>query len=642
MSESPVPLPPGRAPDGVPSWISSEAGRWTRERPPRWTRPLWSILALSAALCWTVAAEPPGPCHDYAHGPYAPCGPDWLDTARLGLLLGQFLWYFLLPELTLLSVPALAALVAWQQVRPDGDASRPASLAALAVVAALALGWAAALRRLVARRRQRRLVERLCADARHPLPETAPDRMRRGARSLRAGLVLCAVAAAATGAGLTVAAEREEAAPAVPDLTTGAHAPLPVPEFGDGYHPFPAGGFETAPRDVAVIVVAEGEAEDDLFAGVFGSFGLQLSALAAGVPGATLVAAGALARRRAAVPDGARVPALRVLQRTDLHGDTWIHPADDAAGLTPLFSCTAVPADGDAGQEEGEEGETRKNEEPTDTRLREAVLHGVPHEGGELLLLTTGPDGAPLVARTGSPVRPASEGDEPVLLPDPDPDPGPAPAPDPGHVPAPGPDADGRTPESPTGPAEHAESGTAPADRGAGPVRWGPGGLTRCAALLPLAGSGFLTTALCEDPAAESPGRQLLGILLLPVLITVAAALLGRRVTADRSGLWLTGAWRVRHLPWEQLRAVTRADGGLRILRTDGTRWVLRLFVLPRSGSRPGRQPPYVRAAGQINAMRARPRLRPTEESRPHEHGMPLGPLLCVPHVLWAAALLLL
>ncbi|MFE5593768.1 hypothetical protein [Streptomyces sp. NPDC056549] len=75
----------------------------------------------------------------------------------------------------------------------------------------------------------------------------------------------------------------------------------------------------------------------------------QLLALTGGLPGLPLVTTGLLARRRDTALRCGLVPALRVLQRLDHGGLTWVSAVDDAAESAPLFAymCGLVPLDTD-------------------------------------------------------------------------------------------------------------------------------------------------------------------------------------------------------------------------------------------------------------------------------------------------------
>ncbi|MCZ9355154.1 hypothetical protein NGM36_36325 [Streptomyces mutabilis] len=51
-------------------------------------------------------------------------------------------------------------------------------------------------------------------------------------------------------------------------------------------------------------------------------------------------------------------------------------------------------------------------------------------------------------------------------------------------------------------------------------------------------------------------------LLGLSVWLNLAAVLANWRVAANRRGLWLTGAWTVRHIPWNQLKTAQYTDDG--------------------------------------------------------------------------------
>ncbi|WP_405680181.1 hypothetical protein [Streptomyces sp. NBC_01238] len=121
----------------------------------------------------------------------------------------------------------------------------------------------------------------------------------------------------------------------------------------------------------------------------------------------------------------------------------------------------------------------------------------------------------------------------------------------------------------------------------------------------------------------------LLPLLSLPIWMHFAAVLLNWRATADSTGLWLTGAWTVRHVPWERLRAAEYTDeGSVEIRRSDGGTWHLTGLGVPRLERRLRLRPSYVRMAEEVTALHAHPELRPAEPSPPSDHGLPLGPVL--------------
>ncbi len=132
-------------------------------------------------------------------------------------------------------------------------------------------------------------------------------------------------------------------------------------------------------------------------------------------------------------------------------------------------------------------------------------------------------------------------------------------------------------------------------------------------------------------------------VLGLPWLMTAVATALTWRITADRDGLWVTGAWRVRRIEWDAITAVRHSEDGIRIgtgkgadnveLSPTGWAWLER---------RLGREPYAERAAEELRALQLGPELRPAEEAPAARQGMPVGPPLVALSVLWGAAVLLL
>lgn len=319
------------------------------------------------------------------------------------------------------------------------------------------------------------------------------------------------------------------------------------------------------------------------------------------------------------------MPTLRVLQRTDHDGRTWVYAADDRSGRTPLFACLCLPValDGDAPRETERPAHFDERLPAGDTRLRDAVMFGAPHDGGELVLLTTpttSGNAHPVVLRTTSPVRPPRTGGG-ALWDRADPNP----ASDPEH------------PRSP-GRADRVAATLTPTAR---PLRWGPGPVSRAGGLAlaagALAGIGYFAHSL----ATEGFGWDVLPLVGIFWWTGPAAALLNWRVTADSTGLWLTGAFTVRHVPWDRLRAAryTR-EGNVEMRLSDGGTWQLPGLDVPRIERRLNRRPSYVRMVEEVAALHAHAELRPAEPSRTRDHGLPLGPALVLLAVLAATALI--
>ncbi|MET9716858.1 hypothetical protein ABZZ46_15770 [Streptomyces rochei] len=299
-------------------------------------------------------------------------------------------------------------------------------------------------------------------------------------------------------------------------------------------------------REGSTVTVLEDDSWRRLVAEPYDAFGWQLLILAAGLPGLTLFTAGLFARRRAMARRRVPVPALRVLERTDQEGRVWIYAADDTSGHSPLLSSsftTTAPVSADEAMGRLAEDDDDGDEEAPviDTRLHEAVMLGAPCDGGELVLVTTDWLGQPVTVRTAGPIRRTRTGKQPVL---------PATA-----------TADTDTAHLQRQAREEVVAATlTPAD---GPLRWGPGTVARTAGLALTVGMTAGISYATHSFATDGFAWDLIPLLGLSIWLNLAAVLLNWRVTADRRGLWLTGAWTVRHIPWKQLKqnAVNRGQG---------------------------------------------------------------------------------
>lgn len=571
---------------------------------------------LLIAVVWAIAVEPEPRCSDAA-----PCGPDWGSVAQMGLAVGLLYWLARLPELALVAAPLLAAMVVWGEL-PGAD--RMSYAANLAVIGALCWGWAAAIERLAARSRQRRLVEQ-AAGAQHRLPVPAGPLVR-GRIPLAAGLALCALAAGAVLAGLSgIRSDERHAARAVPITATVTHRGeerVRVRTADERRITVDA----SYPEDYHVgstVTVLEDGSWRRLLAEPYDASGWQVLVLTAGLPGLSFLTVGVLARRRAAALRRAPVPALRVLDRIDHEGRTWVYTADDTAGQTPLFTClftgtlpddnkrvSRIEAEAEAEAEAEDEDEDEDEEElRVDTRLHEAVLLGAPYEGGEIVLVTTDRAGDPVVIRTAGPVRLPRTGKKPVLE----------------ATALAGTDPETSDPQR-RARTDRTAATLAPTSR---PMRWGPGPAARTAGAALTAAVATGTFLIAHSLATDGFHWHLLLLLALPVWTNLAAVLLNWRGTADNTGLWLTGAWTVWHVPWEQLRAAEYTkEGSLEIRRSDGGTWHLAGLGEPRLERRLRLRPSYVRMAEEVTALRAHPELRPAVPSPPSDHGLPLGPVL--------------
>ncbi|WP_206300964.1 hypothetical protein [Streptomyces populi] len=602
----PAPIPSGSVPAGTPVWSSEEAARWSRVRGALWARPLWSVPALLIAVVWAIAAAPEPPCTDAA-----PCGADWPGMVEVGLAVGLLYWFARLPEPALVAAPALAAVVALSEL-PDAG---PNSLAAnLCVLAALGFGWAGALERLVVRRRQRELAEG-ATGVRHPLPGPGTP-LRRGLIPVTAGLLLVAVAAFCVVQGIAGVQDdqrhADRAVPAVAKVTGRDDESVRV-RTDDGRRLRLDSLQPEVHRVGGSVTVLEDGSWRRLASEPYDAMGPQLGALAAGLPGLSLLVTGLLARRRAAALRRGPVPVLRVVERMDEDGLVQIHAGDDTACRRPVLAASfAADAPGGDEREPAADGEGLEELMAAAALPREAVMFGSPHDGGELLLVTTF-RGEPAVLRTSGPVRLPRPGGRP-----------------------------GSAPET----EECAAADTAPTAvpetlvTTGRPLSWGPGPVARAGgaalALIMIGGAAFNARALVTDWTDVKAAFFLLCVL---TWLGTAAELLDWRVTADSSGLWLSGRWKVRHLPWDDLRSVRYTkEGSVTVRMPDGDHWRLSGLGVPKLERRFGLDPSCVRMTEEVTALRDHPELRPTEAVSVRGRGFPLGPVLLVLAVLAAGA----
>ncbi|MHB9860116.1 hypothetical protein [Streptomyces sp. YIM S03343] len=619
MSRTPVPLPSAAAPTDVPAWLSTDAEEWARLRPAAWARPVWPVLALIVTVAWASVIDPQPPC-----SAAAPCGPDWGGMMQMGLAIGLLYWLVELPELTLVAAPVLAVIVAWVELPGVGGTRLAANVA---VIVALALGVASAGERLAACGRQRELGER-AAGIRQPLPHPVGP-LARGMIPVGAGLILCALAAVPVVMGLRgIRADEDHAAHATPTTARVIHRGEDSIRLrtADARH-LTVGALY--PEDYGIgstVTVLQDGSWRRLAAEPYDAFGWQLLTLAMVLPGISLLATGSLTRSRTASLRRGPVPALRVLQRTGIDGTTWVYAADDVTGRTPLMKCHVLPTLREAPLPEpylpntmayGDEGFPVVDQHMRD--MREAVMYGAPYDAAELVLVTTGDCAHPLTLRTCTPARRPRPGEGRTLLAEAE--------------------SAGARPRSRLRRQQHHldVDRTAATLKATGePMRWGAGPVSRTV------GAVFMVSLLAaqiwtlmRSLMTDGPGLNLIAVLGLFPVTHMAATLLNWRVTADSTGLWLNGAWRLRHVPWDRVRAIEyKADDTIEIRLPGGETWGLLNMGWPAAERCLGIRPQYVRMAEELIALHLHPDLRPTIPSHPQDRGRPAGPLLLLGAIL--------
>ncbi|GGW17447.1 hypothetical protein GCM10010501_38050 [Streptomyces libani subsp. rufus] len=463
------------------------------------------------------------------------------------------LWLCARPEIVPVSAPVAAVLLL--ALRPGTSGPGTGGPATAAAVAGLALVWGAAVLRLVARRRQRERAREAAGGTTAPLPD-AEGPQPRGRFLTGSGTVLLALGAGAVA------------------LTPAGAAP--------------------AGRTLAWLVAGQG---------------------------LTTLLSGLLGRRRAAALRAAPAPVLRVLVREGADGDTEVFAADDPAGLRPLFRVAVTEAGGGVGTADGDEEETQALLARLDREgpgpLREAVLHGAPCDGAEVLLVTAAEEAGrpPVCERSSGPVRPLSDASVRRAL-----------------------AREERRTARRTAYAELRRSAGDAVASGAVPAgvrQWRAGPLDRLCALLLVFWAGSLFWS-------ETGGwRYALGAVAGFVGALWLPHWLAWRITADREGLWFNGLRGPRHLPWDEIRTVECKGTELTVdsLRASFTAWSAHAPRWPWLERRFRLVHPHERVAGEITALWRTPALRPSESAGEGQRGRPLWPLALVLEAAWAAAL---
>ncbi|WP_086785656.1 hypothetical protein [Streptomyces caniscabiei] len=504
-----------------------------------------------------------------------------LPAALAALVPLQLVWTLVRPEVVRFSAPALLLLLAWF--------GGPHDVPALVGIVAATLTWAMAEIRLSKRRLQRQWALAATEGATATVPDEVGP-VRRGRFLMGFGCLLTVV-----GAGVLSTVSGW-------DVATDRHEVTLVLWFMVGW-------------------------------------------------GLTSLLSGWLGRRRAASLRGAPVPVLRVLVRDGADGDAEVFAADDVDALRPLFTVATEEwyadddADEDEDADEGEAGEEREGGEARDALLdavdddddqpgplREAVLYGLPHDGAEIVIVSAAETpqepvdaeaaqgDAPVelvVESSGGPVRPLS--DRTVRH----------------RAAAQRARAKRHTVHEELRATAVTESRARLGDEPVSLRRWRAGWADWAAAL-------FMTVAMAAVGLYPDGLKQyvlggvvgLLGILTLPQMLTW-------RITADRSGLWLSGWGRPRHVEWDDLATVRCAGAVLTVdsrrasfpawsVRAERWRWLERKLRLVH---------PYERTAAEITAMWREPALRPEGEYAGRR--MPLWPLSAVLAVVWAVVLVL-
>ncbi|MFI8291874.1 hypothetical protein ACIGBL_22315 [Streptomyces sp. NPDC085614] len=600
MSDLPVPLALEQIPPGTRAWQAADAERWRAAGPGRWADPLWPFLALLATAVWSIAEAPYPVCTTAI-----PCTTDWPGVSLATI---EVLTLVLLRRHPALALPGLVVSVGGLLLddAPDGS---PGLLAASSVALLLAALYAAAtlIHRLVCVRQQQLVALEAADGARAPLPGPAGT-FRRGQGSFALASLLLAVSVFAVWQGEQDASAFDErvsrATPATARVVESDDegGTLTVRSEALGTHTVEVLFPEAYPVGSHLDLLVDGDWIRPA-AEPYDTFGWELLLLVSSVPALTFLVNGLVARRRAARLRAEPAPVLRVLLASRPNdARTWLHAADDRAAERPLLSFHTRyvfeedhPEDDYDPDDLAEDEDDDFDEAGEAPRLREAVLYGSPHAGAELVLVSALEEDGPLTECTVSPARPA-----PLLRPE------------------------TTSRRRPTADVVAA----LPLSRE--PLVWSADTGAR------IKGLGFLVLGVFVLASAWGDGfswRWIVAGLALPWHLSAAATTLNWRVVADDKGLWLCGAWRVRHVPWDAVKAVSHVDDGIRVgipddelrLSPTGWSWLAR---------RLGRRSTALDAAESLRVLVHHPELRPRTSAG--HHGLPLGPYLAAATVLWA------
>ncbi|MFI5805753.1 hypothetical protein [Streptomyces sp. NPDC051561] len=574
----PVPLPPSRVPDGAAAWRLPEVRRWLATVPSRWAHPGWALLVLVGVVVWAVLAMPEPPRPDFSlfgsaaveyHGSYEPMRAGGLPglTDTFGAVGPS-------------GGPPIASDTARLYVTSYAVMAGPASWWGWPTVflglLLLELYWiwrrpALALALLVPLTAAGLLFEDGLGDA------VPAARIAVGAGAALVGVALLHRRAVRVRRWEQVA----EAA--------GPERQVPPTVPGRGRRPY-----VLLAAGAALLVAAA------FAGGPAAAAGDNTAMLVTGVPALALVVEGVAALLRSARLRHPQ-PVLRVLVREGADGKTWLYAADDRAGSEPLLGFRAW------GAYEG--GEAGRGAEPG--ALREAVLYGTPDAGAELAYVAAvdGADGS-----DGVDGRVAVErGTAPMALT------------------APAGRSSRRTKNRAENRTKKNENGIPLSDLTSNDrdtaISWSAGPVSRAMGVfLLLVEIGVVGAFLDGDRG----WRVWFALVLLPFSLSYIAAALNWRITADRSGVWIAGGWRVKRLLWAEIEKVEYDDESIRFRGPEGVRSGVRPTGWARLDRRTAKGHVAGRAAEGIRAMLADPELRPVEDSTPAEQGMPLGPVIVV------------
>ncbi|MGW3416349.1 hypothetical protein [Streptomyces sp. NPDC000888] len=340
--------------------------------------------------------------------------------------------------------------------------------------------------------------------------------------------------------------------------------------------------------------------------------------------GLTVSLSGWLGRRRATVLRRGAAPVLRVLVREDKDGDTEVFAADDPEALRPLFTVSlrdlddSDDGDDECGEDEGLDELLGRLDGDAPGVLREGVLYGAAHEGAEVFVVSAAEeaDAPPVAQWSTGPVRPLSEG----------------------AVRRRG--AAVRRAAAREAAYEERRgamvAAVAVSEVTGGAVRrWRAGWVDwlTCAVLV------LWGTSIALGDSGS--WRYLLAVVIGFIGALCLPGIAAWRITADSSGLWVSGLRRSRHIEWDHIRVVRCRGTELKLDsdRAGFDAWLVQGPRWPWLERKLRLVHPYERTAAEITAMWQDPALRPAGTSSDRERGRPLWPLAVLGAVVWAVCL---
>lgn len=561
-----------------------------------------------------MARAPDAPCTAAE-----PCGTDWVGLGFAAALPLTLYWVVRQPRLALagLAVVLLGHLV------DGGFAAALEDPSWSAFVGAVAFAAAGLLHRLAVAARQRALAYGAAGPSLHPVPAAALA-FRRGRLSFALASLLLAAAVFGYWQAQRIADAYERRSAGLVPVTGTVTASDPDGSLigvsvGGRVHRVETAHPEEHPVGSGIELVVDGDWARSA-AEPYDVSGWEVLVLAGLVGGLAFLANGVDGRTRSRRLRRGPLPVLRVLVREDPdNGRTWVYAADDLAAERPVLHFHSLPAF----EEDPRTGASRGGRRGR-RRARRGAAQGRrrPEGRGPAAPAARGRPVRPAVHRCRTRLRRARRGRGRRGLRGVQRQRRAADRWGPPRRPA--------GPRSRGGPVRTARPRTAARRRGRrrpGAVRRAPdvgrARVSRAVGVFLLLVQGGGVWALLDDEVTWHSVFPLIGLFFVT---TSASTALNWRLTADRDGLWVAGAWRVRRVLWDDVLAVRHNRSGDLVVAREGDTEVV---LSPSAGrgwsggwaaSRTGRASP-TRPTRCCAGPRCGPRRRPARGSRACRRG---------------------